>query len=328
MSTMTYRDALLRLAFAALCILSALPAAAQTVYYVHTDALGSVVAETDAAGAPVSQREYEPYGQQLSPAVQDGPGYTGHVQDAATGLTYMQQRYYDSKLALFLSIDPVTAYQQPTVAFNRYRYANGNPYRFIDPDGRLGCAASRIASVCQGEGQGPRTSMEAGWSQSRRERTADAVISRASQRLAARNEGNRFKSTDDAGDFFKRQFAKLSTFLQLEFGAISAPGSNALSDFSRSVDSDFVNGVGSHVSLPPVPVGGAEYHTHPDLNPARVRFSSPDLVAATAGKGSAAYVFYGYPGYQGLKLDVDAARAAKTSPYSSDIHQHISEVND
>jgi len=39
-------------------------------------------------------------------------------------------------LGLFLSVDPVTAYAQPLVQFNRYRYANGNPYRFADPDGR------------------------------------------------------------------------------------------------------------------------------------------------------------------------------------------------
>ena len=37
---------------------------------------------------------YEPYGTTLMPADQ-GPGYAGHVTDAATGLSYMQQRYYD-----------------------------------------------------------------------------------------------------------------------------------------------------------------------------------------------------------------------------------------
>ncbi|PBS14054.1 hypothetical protein CMZ82_00830 [Lysobacteraceae bacterium NML93-0792] len=110
----------------------------QTVTYVHTDALGSIVAETDAAGAVISRREYEPYGLQLTPAVQDGPGYTGHVQDAATGLTYMQQRYYDPQLGLFLSVDSVTAYGSPITQFHRYRYANNNPYKFIDPDGRVG----------------------------------------------------------------------------------------------------------------------------------------------------------------------------------------------
>jgi RHS repeat-associated protein len=58
------------------------------------------------------------------------------VQDAATGLTYMQQRYYDPLLGRFLSVDPVTAYENPINAFNAYWYASGSPYRFFDPDGR------------------------------------------------------------------------------------------------------------------------------------------------------------------------------------------------
>ena len=129
-----------RLLVAALIALagSMLPAAgvAQTVVkYVHTDALGSVVAMTDQSRNVLERREYEPYGEQLTPAVQGGPGYTGHVQDAATGLVYMQQRYYDPQLGIFLSVDPVTAYTNPIVSFNRYRYANGNPYSFLDPNG-------------------------------------------------------------------------------------------------------------------------------------------------------------------------------------------------
>lgn len=43
----------------------------------------------------------------------------------------------DPQLGLFLSVDPVTAYSNPVGAFNRYWYASGNPYRFIDPDGRV-----------------------------------------------------------------------------------------------------------------------------------------------------------------------------------------------
>ncbi|WP_236685845.1 RHS repeat domain-containing protein [Pseudoxanthomonas suwonensis] len=116
----------------------------QTVKYVHTDALGSVVAMTNASGAVIeTTREYEPYGQQLVPVIQDGPGYTGHVQDAATGLTYMQQRYYDPVIGRFLSTDPVTALSKPARMFNRYRYAANNPYRFVDPDGRYECTAGK-----------------------------------------------------------------------------------------------------------------------------------------------------------------------------------------
>ncbi|MEN5117156.1 RHS repeat-associated core domain-containing protein [Luteimonas sp. TWI662] len=95
---------------------------------------------TDENGVVVERREYEPYGAQLTPALQDGPGYTGHVQDAATGLTYMQQRYYDPPLGVFLSVDPITPYQKPVTNFCRYCYAINSPYSFIDPDGREGIA--------------------------------------------------------------------------------------------------------------------------------------------------------------------------------------------
>ena len=117
-------------------LLLALPASAQIVTYVHTDALGSVVAKTDESGNVIERYDYEPYGAVVGGQVKDGPGYTGHVGDAATGLSYMQQRYMDPQLGVFLSVDPVTAYQQPVGQFNRYRYGNGNPYRFMDPDGR------------------------------------------------------------------------------------------------------------------------------------------------------------------------------------------------
>jgi RHS repeat-associated protein len=123
----------------ALGIAAALPVHAQTtqtVLYVHTDALGSVVAKTDVNGNVVERYDYEPYGAPIGAGVQDGPAYTGHVSDSATGLSYMQQRYMDPQLGVFLSVDPVTAYQKPIDQFNRYRYANGNPYRFTDPDGR------------------------------------------------------------------------------------------------------------------------------------------------------------------------------------------------
>jgi RHS repeat-associated protein len=102
----------------------------------HTDALGSPVAVTNQAGQVVERNEYEPYGAVIGKPNYQGIGFTGHVQDAATGLTYMQQRYYDPQVGLFLSVDPVTALSSPVAMFNRYKYAANNPYRFVDPDGR------------------------------------------------------------------------------------------------------------------------------------------------------------------------------------------------
>jgi RHS repeat-associated protein len=111
-------------------------AQAQTVEYLHTDALGTLVAVTNSAGVVIERSEYEPYGKLLNRPLTDGPGFTGHVQDAATGLTYMQQRYYDPGIGRFLSTDPVQANPNTGASFNRYVYASNNPYKFIDPDGR------------------------------------------------------------------------------------------------------------------------------------------------------------------------------------------------
>ena len=106
------------------------------VKFHHTDALGSPVAVTNTAGAVIDRTDYEPYGSTINKPTYDGVGFTGHVMDGATGLTYMQQRYYDSAIGRFLSADPVTAYQRPVTNFCRYCYAIDNPYKFTDPDGR------------------------------------------------------------------------------------------------------------------------------------------------------------------------------------------------
>jgi RHS repeat-associated protein len=127
--------------FVAALALFATFARAQTVEYIHTDALGSPVAVTNASGTVIERTVYEPYGAVINRPLTNGPGYTGHVADAVTGLNYMQQRYYDPQLGRFLSVDPVTPESSTGANFNRYWYANSNPYRYIDPDGRYGQGA-------------------------------------------------------------------------------------------------------------------------------------------------------------------------------------------
>ena len=108
--------------------------------FAHTDALGSPVARTTAAGALQSRTRFEPYGSVAAGTIpgtgnQAALGFTGHVNDADTGLVYMQQRYYDPVAGRFLSLDPVTTDANTGDGFNRYVYGNNNPYRFIDPEG-------------------------------------------------------------------------------------------------------------------------------------------------------------------------------------------------
>jgi RHS repeat-associated protein len=120
--------------------------------YHHTDHLGSPVRETNQSAGLVNQTLYAPYGEALNRTV-DGPGYTAHRMDAHSGLVYMQQRYYDPVLGRFLSVDPVGVSGANGGNFNRYWYANNNPYKFLDPDGRQStCTGSRIATNCSAFG--------------------------------------------------------------------------------------------------------------------------------------------------------------------------------
>jgi len=112
---------------------------AQGVVYTHTDALGSPVVRTNSGGSVLSRTRFEPYGNVSSgfnPTRPNSLGFTGHVNDANTGLTYMQQRYYDPIAGRFLSVDPIVADSDTGGSFGRYHYAGNNPYRNMDPDGR------------------------------------------------------------------------------------------------------------------------------------------------------------------------------------------------
>jgi len=70
-------------------------------------------------------------------SVQDGPGYTGHVNDIDTALIYMQARYYDPSVGRFLSVDPVALKDSGVSNFARYVYGSDNPIRYVDPDGKF-----------------------------------------------------------------------------------------------------------------------------------------------------------------------------------------------
>ncbi|WP_438864318.1 RHS repeat-associated core domain-containing protein [Neptunicella sp.] len=46
----------------------------------------------------------------------------------------MQARYYDPVIGRFYSNDPIGF--RDVHSFNRYAYANNNPYKYVDPDGK------------------------------------------------------------------------------------------------------------------------------------------------------------------------------------------------
>lgn len=62
--------------------------------------------------------------------------YTGKEEEAALGMYYYGARWYSPEIGQFYSTDPAAVSIQSPRSFNRYVYANNNPIRFIDPDGR------------------------------------------------------------------------------------------------------------------------------------------------------------------------------------------------
>ncbi len=69
-----------------------------TTTHYHTDALGSPVAATNELGKMIWKENYMSYGSKVENQdlkTNNRIGYTGHVHDPDTGLTYMQARYYD-----------------------------------------------------------------------------------------------------------------------------------------------------------------------------------------------------------------------------------------
>lgn len=256
-------------------ILSGQVAAQEIIQYVHTDALGSPVAISDASGAIIERTVYEPYGAVVSGAKGDRPGFTGHVSDSMTGLTNMQQRYYDPDIGAFLSSDPVTPLNQAFGQFNRYRYANGNPYTNIDPDGRQ-CTGSHVRSVCEGGGvAGLQTS------------TRGAGAARqANSALRAANAFRSFESKPDMYRAWAEQVEPVSESWGYEIASLvyKAGGGRYRLGAAHS------DGLPTNVSgvLPKAP--GAEVgliHTHPNtpvMSASDVAISRVSGIAYSVGK--------------------------------------------
>jgi RHS repeat-associated protein len=102
-----------------------------------TDALGSVIAQTQDNQSTLAGYSYSPYGQTQSTGNTEGDSvqYTGRENDN-NGLYYYRARYYDPVLKRFLSEDPI-GLSGGSLSF--YAYVNGNPVSYIDPLGLASC---------------------------------------------------------------------------------------------------------------------------------------------------------------------------------------------
>ena len=128
-----------------------------SMYYVHTDHLGSYCAITN-AGKQVRQRNcFDPWGNitQIFPlsyhredtiVVGEAPtlnffltnrGFTGHEHYPYFKIINMNGRLYDPVIGRFFSPDKYVANSSFTQDFNRYTYARNNPLMYTDPEGEF-----------------------------------------------------------------------------------------------------------------------------------------------------------------------------------------------
>jgi RHS repeat-associated protein len=116
-----------------------------TIRYQHSDHRGTPLVKTLNTGAVEagSYKRLSPFGTSYENVYLDEPGFTKHLTDGVSSMSYMQQRYYDPNMAGFISPDPVGPNH---FGFSRYAYANNNPYTFVDPDGRAGRLATALGS--------------------------------------------------------------------------------------------------------------------------------------------------------------------------------------
>src|SRR5690606_3268731 len=109
------------------------------LYFYHPDHLGTATFLTDINGLPYEFFLNLPFGETMAEQHSQTSDYenrwkfTGHELDRETGLYYAGARYYDPKISIWLSVDPLAEkYPQK----NPYHYVSCNPINRIDPDGR------------------------------------------------------------------------------------------------------------------------------------------------------------------------------------------------
>ena len=128
--------------FLAVAFLSMAPGARaqMAVEYYHLDAVGTVLAVTNEAGALVEEHDYDVFGQEVGAQAGTQPKrFAGKERDGETGWDYFGARYYGSKVGRFTTTDPVYTWRENLAdpqRWNRYAYARNNPLKFVDPDGR------------------------------------------------------------------------------------------------------------------------------------------------------------------------------------------------
>jgi RHS repeat-associated protein len=116
-------------------------------YWYHSDHLGSPRLLTTSSGATAASYDYSAFGKTVAQGannIANPVGFDAQRADAESGLVYMNARYYDPKLARFLSADSVVPSASNPQALNRYSFVYNNPISNTDPSGHVPVAAAWI----------------------------------------------------------------------------------------------------------------------------------------------------------------------------------------
>ena len=119
--------------------------ASSSIFYLHRDHLGTILAITNSSGDVVEKRLFDAWGDIIK--VQNGAGanlvtltfinrgYTGHEHLQQFRLINMNGRLYDPRLHRFLQPDNNLQEPYNTQNYNRYGYVLNNPLKYTDPTG-------------------------------------------------------------------------------------------------------------------------------------------------------------------------------------------------
>ncbi|MEQ1932232.1 MAG: RHS repeat-associated core domain-containing protein, partial [Parvularculaceae bacterium] len=104
-------------------------------YYVHPDQVMNPQKLTNAAGAVVWDRVYEPFGDEISVsgALTEPLRFPGQTADAETQFFQNWNRDYDPSLGRYIQSDPIGLIG----GINTYAYVEGNPLSHVDPTGEF-----------------------------------------------------------------------------------------------------------------------------------------------------------------------------------------------
>jgi len=110
----------------------------RVLFWYHPDYLGNVDLVTERDGKTYEFFTYNPWGEEMHQYNANTFGFSSPYRfnskekDAETGLHYYGARYYQSKLSVWLSVDP-WADKYPHVT--PYNFVENNPIMLVDPDG-------------------------------------------------------------------------------------------------------------------------------------------------------------------------------------------------